>query len=171
MRAAAPADALPVVKARGPGDYWEMLLGAIHVEDRPALLQAMTIGALPGTAVGDMVEEWLEASTGYPISAVGALSGVVVNEWPMVRGRLVRGGVPDPLRQLPTLGALLGAVWDMMLEGCKDEKEAARLRGKVFKPRVRRRVTPSRSKRQITDQDLQAQNAMLMEMMKASGEE
>lgn len=171
LREAAPADALALVTSSGAGDYWGLLVGAVRGEDRIRLALALEMGALPGTAVGDMVEDWLEASTGYPISAVGALCGVVVNEWPMIRGRLVRGGIADPLREVRTLGALLSVVWDMMLEGCKDEKETSRLKAKVFRPTVKRRAVPTREKRQVTDQDLQQQTAMLRGMMTADGEE
>lgn len=166
FREAAPVDALRVVQASGPSDYWEMLLDALVPSEAAVLGEAISAGALPGEAVSDMVQEWLETSTGLPISAVGSLSGTVVNQWPVIRGRLVRSGIPDPLTQVRTLGALLSVVWDMLLEGCKDEKAQNALRAKVFRPTVKRRTAATyKPKTVVTDKDLAEQNAMLMAMM------
>jgi hypothetical protein len=43
-------------------------------------------------------------------------------------------GVPDPLRQLPTVHSLLDVVELMLTEGCKDEAERAKLNRDLYMP-------------------------------------
>lgn len=65
----------------------------------------------------DMVNDIIAAGSARPYWVDTSLCGVAVRQWPMVRGRLVMNGIADPLRDLPTLYALLDVVEQMLLEG------------------------------------------------------
>lgn len=52
------------------------------------------------------------------------LSRVAMVNWPMIRGQLVIRGIPDPMKQLPTLFALLDAVEAVYLEHADDKARA-----------------------------------------------
>lgn len=158
--AARPTVALRVVRAESEADYLRLLLDEMEPEEGALLLEAMRAGAVPSDAPVVLVEEWLEQSTGLPLTAVGALCGVAVREWPSVRGRLIRSGIARPLEDVGTLGALLSATWDMLLEGAEDEKARRRLEQQVFRPRVKRRASPTR-KREISQPARRAQSDML----------
>ena len=161
---ARPAVALALVDATTITDYVDILLDAMAPEEGALFLAALEAGAVPDDAPVVLVEEWLERSTGLPLTAVGTLSAFAVREWPTVRGRLIRAGIPRPLRDLGTLGALLSAVWDMLLEGAKDEKDAEAMKRKVFRPRARRRSAPA-PRRTISEVDRRAQSDMMKRMV------
>lgn len=52
----------------------------------------------------------------------------------MIRGRLVLAGITDPLRQLPTLFALLDVVETMILDGMTKEEERTRYWTRTYSP-------------------------------------
>ena len=52
------------------------------------------------------------------------LARVAVANWPLVRGQLILRGIPDPMKQLPTLFALLDAVEAVYLEHADDAQRA-----------------------------------------------
>ena len=74
--------------------------------------------------MAELVKLISQEGSARPYWVDSALSGVAVRQWPTIRGHLVAYGIADPLRQLPTLYALLDAVERMMLESM--EKEADR---------------------------------------------
>lgn len=92
---------------------------------------------LPDDAIPEIFMRWLEAATGKPMSAVGALCNVAVRSWSAVRGRLVMSGIPNPMDDIRTLAALLDAVDMMIREGHKDEKETAKYEREVYRPRAK----------------------------------
>lgn len=157
---ARPFVALEVVRAVSLADYVDMLMDAMEPEEGAVFLAAMEAGAVPEDAPVVLVEEWLEQSTGLPLTAVGTLCGFTVREWPAIRGRLIRSGVARPLADLGTLGALLSAVYDMLLEGCEDDKARQKLERQIFRPRVKRRASPT-PRRTISQADRRAQSDML----------
>lgn len=161
---ARPAVALQVVRAETMTDFLDLLLDAMEPEEGALFLAAMDEGAVPPDAPMVLVEEWLEQSTGLPLTAVGTLCGFVVREWPVVRGRLIRSGVAAPLRDLGTLGALLSATWDMLLEGAEDEKARRKMEQQVFRPRVKRRAANT-PRREISQAARRAQSDMLAGMV------
>lgn len=160
---ARPSVALDLTRAESVADYLNILLDVMSPDEGALLLLALREGAVPGEAIVILVEEWLEASTGLPLNAVGALSRLAVQQWPTVRGRLIRSGVARPLHDLGTLGALLSAVWDMLMEGAEDEKAREKLRRDVFAPRVKRRATTK--KRSISSSEEKSQSDMLAMML------
>lgn len=161
---ARPVVALQVVRAESFFDYLDLLLDHMSPGEGALLLAALRDGAVPEDAVIVLVEEWLERSTGLPLTAVGALCSVAVREWPAVRGRLIRSGIARPLRDLGTLGALLSAVWDMLQEGAEDDKAREKMRRDVFRPRVKRRASAGPA-RTISPEDQRAQSAILATMV------
>lgn len=69
-----------------------------------------------------------------------------------------------PLRDLGTLGALLSATWDMLLEGAEDEKARRKMEQQVFRPRVKRRAANT-PRREISQAARRAQSDMLAGMV------
>lgn len=100
----------------------ETILGPDQVQ---VLEDGVNDGRFPPTAFPDLLGEAVTHLSGRPLQAVMALSSAAVSQWSIIRGRLVRDGIPNPLRTLPTLWALLDAVEWMILESKKDDKETA----------------------------------------------
>lgn len=65
----------------------------------------------------------LSAGTVRPPEASVALARVAVTRWSTVRARLILAGIPDPLRALPSLTALLDFVEHLILEGISEEQD------------------------------------------------
>lgn len=113
-------------KARGSDavgpmlDLLDLILGAEQVA---VLEDGITDGQFPTRGFADLLTDATHHLSGRPLVAVVALSGSAVSQWSIIRGRLVRDGITNPLRDLPTLWALLDAVEWMILESKKDEKE------------------------------------------------
>lgn len=101
-------------------DLLDLLLGG---EQMTVLEDGITDGAFPTTGFADLLTDATLHLSGRPLVAVVALSGSAVSQWSIIRGRLVRDGITNPLRDLPTLWALLDAVEWMILESKKDEKD------------------------------------------------
>ena len=100
----------------------EVILGPEQLAD---LEDGVNDGRFPPTAFPDLLTDAVKHLSGRPLRAVVALSRAAVSQWSIIRGRLVRDGVTNPLRDLPTLWALLDAVEGMILESKSDEKDTA----------------------------------------------
>lgn len=108
-----------------------LMLGQTQLD---ALEDGVADGRYPPDAFSDLLSAGVEHLSGRPLRAVIALSGSAVSQWSIIRGRLVRDGIADPLRELPTLWALLDAVEWMILESKKDEKETDAYWRSVYGP-------------------------------------
>lgn len=84
--------------------------------------------------VGGLLAAVTEGGSARPYHVDTSLAGAAVENWTAIRGRLVTGGVPDPLRQLPTMYALLDAVEAMVLESHQDERERDRYWRRMYAP-------------------------------------
>lgn len=62
------------------------------------------------------------------------LAQVTARSWRQIRARLAMAGVPDPLRQLPSMHALLDVTEMLLMEGCKDQAERDKLRNQLYRP-------------------------------------
>lgn len=116
-------------------------------------------GELPDDALPEIFMRWLETACGKPMSAVSTISQIMVRSWPMVRGRLVTSGIPDPLGQIRTLAAMLDAVEFMVREGHRDEKASKKWDREVYRPRARSGEIEKPAG--FEQGDLAAQDAML----------
>lgn len=108
-----------------------VILGPTQLE---ALEDGIATGLYPPSAFSDLLDTTIEHISGRPLRAVVALAGSAVSQWSIIRGRLVRDGIADPLRDLPTLWALLDAVEWMILESKKDDKETDAYWRQVYGP-------------------------------------
>lgn len=97
----------------------------IGADQMHALEDGVHDGTFPPSAFPDLLGEAVQHLSGRPLQAAMALSSAAVSQWSIIRGRLVRDGIADPMRDLPTLWALLDAVEWMILESKKDEKDTA----------------------------------------------
>ena len=84
----------------------------------------------------EMVGQILELWSARPWRTTVMLSSTTVNQWHTIRGRLIQKGIPDPLRQIRTLNALLDAVEAMLMEAAagQGEKELRELERQLYPP-------------------------------------
>ena len=75
----------------------------------------------------DLVAGILRTGTARPWRSTVGLCRTTVTQWSAIRGRLIEKGIPDPLRSLRSLTALLDVVETMILDGAKDDKDRERL--------------------------------------------
>lgn len=75
----------------------------------------------------DLVAGILRTGTARPWRTTVGLCRNTVTQWSAIRGRLIEKGIPDPLRSLRSLTALLDVVETMILDGAKDDKDRERL--------------------------------------------
>lgn len=71
----------------------------------------------------DFVSQILTVGSGRPWKTTVSLCMATVSQWGMIRGRLIEKGIADPLRQLPSLTALLDVVEVMILDSAEGEKK------------------------------------------------
>lgn len=142
-----------IVEVRGE------VMDAMGLDDWCEFHRLERIGELPDDAIIEVFMRWLETSCGKPMSAVVTLCHIMVRSWPVVRGRLVTSGLPDPLGQIKTLAAMLDAVEFMVREGHKDDKEAEKWEREVYKPRAKQGTVEKPSG--FEADDLAAQGALL----------
>lgn len=86
--------------------------------------------------LAQLIEEIQQAHSARPFFTDVNLAATAVAQWPQVRGRLVMSGVADPLRQLPTIYALLDAVEAMILDGMGKEEEREAYFRRMYTPPV-----------------------------------
>lgn len=102
---------LRVAEAAGIGE--EGVLDALwEAEDEPVLL--------------DLAAGVLAVGTARPWRSTVGLSVSTVRQWSTIRGRLIEKGVPDPLRALPSLTALLDVVEVMVLDSFEKDEDRQR---------------------------------------------
>ena len=84
----------------------------------------------------EMVGQILELWSARPWRTTVMLASTTVNQWHTIRGRLIQKGIPDPLRQIRTLNALLDAVEAMLMESAasQGEKELRELERQLYPP-------------------------------------
>lgn len=76
--------------------------------------------------VCDLLAGVLEVGSARPWRSTVGLCRTVVTQWSMIRGRLIDKGIPDPLRALPSLTALLDVVEVMILDGMDKDEDRQR---------------------------------------------
>lgn len=82
----------------------------------------------------DLMEKILEFGSARPPWVDSSLAMVAYRQWPTVRGRLVTSGIADPLRQLPTLYALLDAVEALVLDSMEKQEDRDRYFTRTYAP-------------------------------------
>lgn len=85
----------------------------------------------------DLVADVLRLGTSRPWRTTVALCRSTVTNWSSVRGRLIEKGIPDPLRALPSLTALMDVVETMILDGAKDDKEREKILRDLYRTDTR----------------------------------
>lgn len=101
------------------------------------LERAMTSGdPLEVEHVAELIELIVQEHSARPFHVCVTLSATAVQQWPQVRGRLVLAGVADPLRELPSLWALLDAVESLILEGMQKEEDQKKYYSRVYTPPI-----------------------------------
>lgn len=65
----------------------------------------------------------LRVGTARPWRSTVGLCVSTVRQWSTVRGRLIEKGIPDPLRMLPSLTALLDVVEVMVLDSFEKQED------------------------------------------------
>lgn len=86
--------------------------------------------------VAELIETIVQEHSARPFHVCVTLSVTAVQQWPQVRGRLVLSGVADPLRDLPSLWALLDAVESLILEGMHKEEDRRDYFRRVYTPPI-----------------------------------
>lgn len=71
----------------------------------------------------DLVAGVLVVGTARPWRSTVGLSVSTVRQWSTIRGRLIEKGIPDPLRMLPSLTALLDVVEVMVLDSFEKKED------------------------------------------------
>lgn len=132
-----PAAALHVARL-GSHVPQERLTATVAVLRDAGICPGRVIDALldstdPDVDLLDLTGEVLRTGTGRPWRTTVSLAQVTVRQWSMIRGRLIQKGIPDPLRSLPSLTALLDAVETMILDGAEDDKERQRMLGDLYR--------------------------------------
>lgn len=84
----------------------------------------------------DMVRAVLEAWSPRPWRSTVMLANITVSQWTTIRGRLIQKGIPDPLRQIPSMNALLDTVEAMLMESAaaQGEDEVKKLERSLYPP-------------------------------------
>ena len=100
-------------------------VGEDVVED--IALDALFPDGNTGTAdpIIDVMYDILEACSPRPYWVDTLLCAVTAKQWHTVAGRLAKSGIVDPLRQLPSLSALLAAVEQLILADADAEARAS----------------------------------------------
>lgn len=71
----------------------------------------------------DLVAGVLVVGTARPWRSTVGLSAATVRQWSTIRGRLIEKGIPDPLRMLSSLTALLDVVEVMVLDSFEKKED------------------------------------------------
>lgn len=100
-------------------DLAVLLLGE---EQRDQIIEGMADGVISGS-LKSLIEDAVEAGSGRPLKAVATLCAATVKSWSIIRARMVRSGIADPLRQLPSLWALIDVTESLILETKTDQKD------------------------------------------------
>lgn len=85
----------------------------------------------------DLVADVLRTGSARPWRTTVGLCRSTVSQWSSIRGRLIEKGIPDPLRSLPSLTALLDVVETMILDGAKDDKERDKILRDLYRTDTR----------------------------------
>lgn len=81
----------------------------------------------------DFVAELLRVGTARPWRATVGLCRTTTTQWSTIRGRLIDKGIPDPLRSIPSLTALLDVVEVMILDSM-EKKEREKFLRDLYRP-------------------------------------
>lgn len=84
----------------------------------------------------DALYDVLEACSPRPYWVDTLLASVCARQWHVVSGRMARAGVTDPLRQLPSLAALLAGVEQLIIGDADKDARAAWFRHYLPPPEV-----------------------------------
>lgn len=84
--------------------------------------------------LAELIEEIQAAHSSRPFWVDMSLCRTAVASWPNIRGRLVLSGIADPLRDLPTIYALIDAVESIILDGFSKEEDRRRYYSRLYTP-------------------------------------
>lgn len=84
----------------------------------------------------DLVAVILEADSALPWGSTVGMSRATVQQWSVIRGRLIGKGIADPLGQIGTLSGLVDAVITMMLESFEKDEERERFQRDLYRRSV-----------------------------------
>ncbi|MDO4610966.1 MAG: hypothetical protein Q4B41_09985 [Corynebacterium sp.] len=132
-----PAAAVHVARL-GSRDHTRQITGVLGLVaaaglDAREVTAALLVCPDDGVDLLDLAAGILREGTGRPWRTTVALAGAAVGQWSMIRGRLIMRGIGDPLRDLPSLTALLDVVEAMVLDGAEDEKERRRILSDLYR--------------------------------------
>lgn len=122
-----PGAALHVARLAHPDSQ---IQGIIGVLDAAGIPLTRVLHALEDTDteadILDLVSAILMVGTARPWKATVGLCRTVTAQWSTIRGRLIDKGIPDPLRALPSLTALLDVVEIMILDSMEKDEDRQR---------------------------------------------
>lgn len=107
----------------------DQLTACVDLLRRAGLDVERVLDALASTDTGDILEfiaQILEDDSPRPWKSTVGLCRSTVSQWHTIRGRLIDKGIPDPLRALPSLTALLDVVEIMLLDGMEKKEDRER---------------------------------------------
>lgn len=81
----------------------------------------------------DLVGEVLSVGTARPWRSTVGLCVTTTTQWSTIRGRLIDKGIPDPLRSLPSLTALLDVVEVMILDSMDKEEDRDKFINELYR--------------------------------------
>ena len=136
----APGAAAAVARLAS-SDQQEVLPAAAEVLAAAGLDVGLVVDA--ATAMGgdadadldllDLVAGVLRTGSARPWRSTVGLCRITVTQWSTIRGRLIDKGVPDPLRQLPSLTALLDVVEVMLLDSMEKQEDRDRFLADLYR--------------------------------------
>lgn len=81
----------------------------------------------------DLVASVLAVGTARPWRSTVGLCRSTVTQWSTIRGRLIDKGIPDPLRSLPSLTALLDVVEIMILDSMEKKEDREKFLRELYR--------------------------------------
>lgn len=109
----------------------ELLLLLLGEDQLDELYEGMATGEYAGR-LNDLVNELVLAASGRPVRAVATLCVSTLKSWSTIQGRLVMSGTSNPLRDLPSLWALINVTESMVLESKQTAEERTRYLSQMY---------------------------------------
>ncbi|AJE32515.1 hypothetical protein B842_03310 [Corynebacterium humireducens NBRC 106098 = DSM 45392] len=110
-----------------PADYMPSCVAVLESAGLDTAAVVDVVADMDGEPdVLDLVGAVLEVGTARPWRSTVGLCRTTVTQWSTIRGRLIDKGIPDPLRSLPSLTALLDVVEVMLLDSMEKQEDRER---------------------------------------------
>ena len=108
------------------------------------LLLGMVDGRYPSDTVTALARALATWGTARQFPAVSALCAMTGKFWRVLRARLaVKGGLTDPLAQLPTLHVLIDVTESAVMESITKDEERDKIQNQLYAPELNSGATPS----------------------------